>query len=171
MANDFSIVVACDLNRGIGFENRLPWRIPSDMKYFRELTTGGKHNAVIMGRKTWQSIPAKFRPLPDRINIVVSRDDQLALPEGTAHAGSLEQALAVSIEHDAAETFVIGGAQLYAEAICNPYCRSIFLTQILETFECDVFFPEFGDRFQLKSESQIHEDNGIKFQFQTFERR
>ncbi|HEY9713021.1 MAG TPA: dihydrofolate reductase, partial [Chroococcales cyanobacterium] len=80
------LVVAVDLNRGIGRANGLPWRLPKDMKRFRNLTTASTdphlQNAVIMGRKTWDSIPEKFRPLEGRINIVLTRSRDLQLPEG-----------------------------------------------------------------------------------------
>src|ERR1700733_8282193 len=92
----FDIVVACDINRGIGYNNTLPWRLSGDMKHFRNLTSTtsdpSKQNAVIMGRKTWQSLPESNRPLPKRFNIVLSRQD-LAVPAEARFAHSFDEAL------------------------------------------------------------------------------
>ena len=139
----FSVVVAtCKQTRGIGQAGALPWRLRADMAFFKQLTRSTKdplkRNAVIMGRKTWQSIPAKFRPLDDRVNVVLSRTantEALELPKGVLCAASLPQALELlgedtetggSIE----SVFVIGGASVYEEAIAMPACTKIHLTEI-----------------------------------------
>jgi dihydrofolate reductase len=121
-----SLIVACTSEGGIGNGGELPWRIPGDMAYFKRITTdqepagaGGRLNAVVMGRKTWESIPAKFRPLPNRVNVVLSRNPAaLDLPAGVLRAASIEDALAaVDNRADIDQCFVIGGAEVYKQAL------------------------------------------------------
>jgi len=122
-----SLIVACTSEGGIGNGGELPWRIPGDMAYFKRITTdpsepagaGGRLNAVVMGRKTWESIPAKFRPLPNRVNVVLSRNPAaLDLPAGVLRAASIEDALAaVENRADIDQCFVIGGAEVYKQAL------------------------------------------------------
>jgi dihydrofolate reductase/thymidylate synthase len=141
----FSVVVAvCKGSRGIGAGGQLPWRLRSDMQYFKQLTRSTsdatKRNAVIMGRKTWQSIPTKFRPLDDRVNVVLSRNPEakkeLDLPEGVVVAESLEKALELLAE-DAElgctieNVYVIGGGSVYAEALAlKQSCAKLYVTEI-----------------------------------------
>lgn len=142
---NFSIISAMDLNRGIGYENRLPWHIPADLKHFKEVTTG---NTVIMGRKTWESIPEKYRPFKDRLNIVISRSEH-DLPEGVLLAHSLDEALSLAEENAPdRKAFVIGGATLYAEAIQHPKCQELLLTHVEGEYLVDTYFPEFESTFQ-----------------------
>ncbi|HNB24805.1 MAG TPA: dihydrofolate reductase, partial [Candidatus Melainabacteria bacterium] len=120
MTEKIEIVVAADLDNGIGKDNSLPWRIPGDMKFFQSLTTGrtgDSKNAIIVGRKTWESIPEKRRPLKDRLNIILTRKTELDAPEGVLVCSSLESALEKlkNIPHE--RCFVIGGAQIYKEAL------------------------------------------------------
>src|SRR5689334_4792565 len=99
----FSIIVAVDEQFGIGRNKLLPWNIPGDMKHFKEITTRsseGKQNFVIMGRKTWDSIPEKFRPLPGRVNCVLSRDLQMVLPAGVLRKTGLQEALHYAWQQD-----------------------------------------------------------------------
>ena len=135
----FDIVVAHDLNRGIGMNNALPWQCAPDMAHFKTLTTSHEsngQNTVIMGRKTWASIPEKFRPLAGRKNIVVSSTlDQL---EGAQVAPSLDAALDMSTSNG--NVFVIGGAQLYLEALAHQGCDTLHVTKIFKRCECDTFF-------------------------------
>lgn len=128
-----SLIAGVARNGGIGRANDLLWRLPEDMARFKALTLG---HPVIMGRKTWESLPAKFRPLPGRRNIVLSRDSGLQFA-GAEVFGTLDQALAACV--DAAQVFVIGGAQIYAEAM--PFADRLELTEIDADFEADVFFP------------------------------
>src|SRR3989338_1802540 len=93
----FNIVVAMDQNRGIGLDGKLPWHLKCDLRHFKEITTKtrdkNKRNAVIMGRKTWDSLPVRFRPLPDRVNVVITRNTSLEFPQGVSRADRLDQAL------------------------------------------------------------------------------
>ena len=150
MAGDeirFDIVVAADARGGIGKDGKLPWHLPGDMAHFRRLTRrgapAGKENAVIMGRVTWDSIPARWRPLAGRRNLVLSRQAGLALPDPVLVAGSLPAALELlQREERVARTFVIGGEQVYRAAIADPRCRWIYLTRVEGDFGCDTFFPD-----------------------------
>ena len=118
----FDIVVAHDIKNGIGINNTLPWECPPDMAYFKKLTINShsnQQNTVIMGRKTWESIPERFRPLPKRTNIVVS--NTLKTLSNATIATSLSDAL--NIANPDTSIFVIGGAQIYQEAL-NHYCQT-----------------------------------------------
>ena len=145
------------------------------MKYFRKLTTGevgvGRPNAVIMGRKTWDSIPEKFRPLPNRLNIVLTRNKGFQPPDGVRCSESLDAALAAVDEADAASCFVIGGGQVYAEALLDPRCRRVYLTEIEGDFLCDTFFPELSDRYQELPASDLISDGDIHYRFRVFAAR
>jgi dihydrofolate reductase len=127
-----SLIVAMSENRVIGRQGRLPWRLPDDLKRFKELTTG---HTVIMGRKTFESIG---RPLPQRRNIVASRNPDWAA-EGVEIAHSLDEALVRTAGE--AEVFIIGGEQLYRAAL--PRADRIYLTRVLACIEGDAFFPSF----------------------------
>ena len=156
----FAIISALDQNRGIGKNNQLPWHLSADLKHFAATTKGG---TVIMGRKTWESLPEAYRPLKDRLNIVVSRGG-LELPDGVLLAHSLDEALGLAQN----KTFVIGGATLYAEAIRHPACTELYLTQIEGQHDCDAFFPEIPEAFRLADQSEQMEEKGIHFSFTHF---
>ncbi|XP_075558191.1 dihydrofolate reductase [Dermacentor variabilis] len=176
----FAIAAMCR-NRGIGFKNDLPWRLKKEMAHFSRLTkeaTEGKQNAVVMGRLTWESLPAKFRPLSERINVVVSKT-LTEVPEGHHVASSFPDALQIlQTLIDAGKVdkvFVVGGAQLYRELLDSPHCARIYLTEIDNDFECDVFFPEFdATKFRLVKEDGIPEDlqkeGDITYHFRVYER-
>ena len=140
----FSIVVAMDEGGGIGIDNRLPWRLPGDLRRFRELTTRGVvRNTVIMGRKTWDSLPASFRPLPGRRNAVLSRKLGKNITTGDETVDvfpDLDESLLWSRQFEG-ECFVIGGARVFAEAMEHPGLEKIYLTQIHRHFNCNRFFP------------------------------
>ncbi|ROT40373.1 dihydrofolate reductase [Sodiomyces alkalinus F11] len=165
-ALELTLIVAATRSMGIGFNGGLPWTgLKKEMAYFARVTKrlspqapSGAMNAVIMGRKTWDSIPERFRPLKDRLNVVISRSH----PDlGTASSGATATATAAATEPvrvaslDAAiaylssaerppvgKVFVIGGAQIYAAALRTAYAKRVLLTSVLEPeFGCDVFFP------------------------------
>src|SRR5437016_5256259 len=135
----YNLIVAYDLNYGIGHSGRIPWSLPGDLKRFRELTL---HKCVIMGRKTWDSLPSKYRPLPDRINIVMSRQDQLLqYQEGNGHnvfwcqtweeLDDLMRELERDVHIKLSEAFFMGGSQIYAEAIKRYDIHQYYLTQAM----------------------------------------
>lgn len=131
----FKAVAAMSLNRVIGNGNRIPWHLPEDFKWFKQLTTG---HILVMGRKTFESIG---RPLPNRTTIVLTRS-------GFTHAGvktaaSLQQ-LNPAVE--SATMFICGGADIYRQAL--PLCSDLYLTLVKRTVEGDAFFPAFEDQFE-----------------------
>jgi dihydrofolate reductase len=130
-----SIVVARSRNGAIGRDGGLPWRLPSDLKRFRELTEG---HTVVMGRRTFESLPEAFRPLPRRRNIVLSRDPSYS-PVGAEVCSNLADALAASLD-----CFVIGGGEIYTKAL--PVAERVYATEIDALVDGDVFFPELAPR-------------------------
>lgn len=132
-----SFIAALSRNRVIGKNNDLPWRLPDDMKFFME-TTRGHH--VIMGRKNYDSLKDKYKPLPDRVNIVVTRQHHFKAP-GCQVVHSIEEGLKIAKENGEKEAFVIGGAEIYRLAF--PYADRLYLTEIDAEVEGDVYFPEF----------------------------
>jgi dihydrofolate reductase len=170
---NFSIIAAVDEKMGIGKNNRLPWKLKGDMEYFASVTTnavGGRMNAVIMGRNTWGSLPEKHRPLAGRINVVLSRET-LDLPEGVVSAISFDEAFAkLSKRDDLGEVFVIGGANIYAQAIFREECVKVYLTEVEGEFDCDTFFPNLPNTFKKVSESEPREEMGIRYLFAVYEK-
>ena len=159
-----ALIAAVARNRVIGIDNRLPWHLPEDMKFFRETTRG---KPVIMGRKTWESLPDAFRPLPGRHNIVVSRNPQFHAPGATV-TGGLSEALTAT--GDAALAFLIGGAALYLEAL--PRADRLVLTEIDRDFAGDAHFPAIDPNAweEVSRESHVAE-SGLPFAFVTYTRR
>ncbi|SJX63423.1 related to Dihydrofolate reductase [Sporisorium reilianum f. sp. reilianum] len=168
-----AMVAAMSLTNGIGKDGGLPWRLKGEMAYFCNVTSQvteedqrqGARNAVIMGRKTWASIPAKFRPLADRVNIVISRTSSakdLGIDPDSSNVqvfSSVEQALTYLAAPQAkiGRVFVIGGAQLYTDLLKldSSVARvdKLLVTRILAPrYECDAYFPEFRTQEQYKSE-------------------
>ena len=130
------IIAAVAKNRVIGKDNQLIWNIPEDMAHFKALTAG---HTVIMGRKTWESLPPRFRPLPGRRNIVISRQADYAAP-GAELADSLEKAL--KLASTAATAFIIGGEQIYAQAM--TLADRLEITEVDLEPEGDAWFPEIA---------------------------
>src|SRR5262245_38225452 len=144
-----SIIVAAGENNCIGKHNTLPWHMPADMQYFKEKTMG---HCVVSGRKNYESIPNRFRPLPGRTNIVVTRNPSYAAP-GAVVVASLDAALGEARDRGETEVFVIGGGELFNSAL--PQTDRIYLTRIHHDFDGDVFFPAL-DPVQWK-ESERHD--------------
>eukprot|EP00903_Cladosiphon_okamuranus_P017048 g15713.t1 len=203
------IVAATAGSLGIGKNGALPWRLAADMAYFKRctstpttptpnggsttasaaVTAAGKVNAVIMGRKTWQSIPERFRPLQGRRNVVLSRNpkarDDLRLPDDVLLAGSLTEALSLlSPAASAAGTasaaevdkvFVIGGGSVYAEAVASELCEKVLVTSVTPPADgrfddCDVHFPALDpETFKLTKKGEVQEEKGIEFSFDEYE--
>jgi len=170
---EFAIVAAVDSARGIGIKGVLPWRLKGDLGHFRDLTTRewqpGRQNAVIMGRVTWLSLPERFRPLPNRLNLVLSREP-IDLPAGVLRAVDMNQALALAQDQQAGKIFIIGGGSVYAQAIARPECVELYLTEVEGDFGCDTFFPEIPPVFKRTSESEPVAEGGITYQFVTYEK-
>lgn len=194
----FYVIVATDKKGGIGKNNKLPWqgRLATDMAFFKELTTAqysvnvisryfdldvitghqiADHpsdlkNAVVMGRKTWDSIPNNFKPLEGRINVVISRT--VTSLEGAVCCGSLEDALEyLKKESTVGSVYVIGGAQIYAEAFTHPLCRDIYLTSIGKEFYCDTYLNlKDLSTFKCLLESPVIVENGIAYTFKILQK-
>lgn len=166
----FDIVVAVDANFGIGIKGALPWHLPADLKHFKEVTSkqddASKMNAVIMGRKTWDSLPTKFRPLPGRLNVVLTRDKNWSTSDALV-AHSLDEALQLldRVAGGVGNVFVIGGAQIYEQAIIHPKCKKLWLTHIKNQYSCDAFFPKIPASFKPESQSASQEEGEVRYYF------
>ncbi|KAL7809938.1 dihydrofolate reductase-like domain-containing protein [Trichoderma gracile] len=162
-APELTLIVAATRSMGIGFQGTMPWKgLKREMQYFARVTTRvpassqAPQNAVIMGRKTWDSIPPKFRPLKNRLNIVITRSATPSHPPPSSPSSPSSQAsaeirvpsveAALQYAHEAsagtgARVFVMGGAQIYEAALRHPAAKRVLLTRIDAEFDCDVFFP------------------------------
>lgn len=165
-------IVAMSKNRVIGHKGEMPWpRLPRDMKRFRDLTMG---QPVIMGRKTWESIPEKFRPLPGRTNIVLTRNEDFQAP-GAQVAFTKKEAIAMAsgaLTPDNDNVWIIGGGEIYA-LFMKEYTR-IWMTQVNAEYEGDAFFPEKPANFVCEEGfTEDHEadaKNPVGMRFLTFAR-
>ncbi|KAI1458303.1 dihydrofolate reductase-like domain-containing protein [Annulohypoxylon moriforme] len=207
---ELTLIVAATRSMGIGLNGTLPWTgLKKEMAYFARVTkriptpssptNTAATNAVIMGRKTWDSIPPKFRPLKGRLNIVVSRShpnyappqqqEEKQVGDGPVKVQSLEDALAyLKSASNTGKAFVIGGAQIYDAALKLPAAKRVLLTRIQSPdFECDTFFPleldeQTTNGWEKKSKDEldawtgetvpegVQEENGTRYEFQLWER-
>lgn len=135
-----ALIVAMDRMRGIGKNNDLMWRLPADMNFFKETTSG---QIVVMGRKNYESIPEKFRPLPNRENVVLTRNTSFEAPGCVVF-----HSLADCLEHYLGETertvFIIGGGQIYEEALLADVVDEMYITHVDKAYDAETFFPEFN---------------------------
>lgn len=143
-------------DRGIGKRGGMPWYIPAELKRFKEITMG---HPIIMGRKTHESIG---KSLPGRTNIVVTRDPNYQATQGSIVVSSLEEALKVAKEKDREEIFVIGGGQIYEQAMA--LADRLYLTLVEGNFDSDVFFPDYSVFTKVVSKSS-HESDGFRYKF------
>lgn len=161
--HEIIIVAAIGKNRELGVGGELAWRLKADLKHFKELTTG---HPIIMGRKTFDSIG---KPLPNRVNIVVTRDSDWS-HEGVVVAHSLEKAFSYSHELGHKKIFVIGGGEIYAQAL--PFATFLELTRIdAEEPRATAFFPTFEDHFREIRRSAPQEEQGVSFSFAQYEKK
>ncbi len=158
-----NLIYARAANGVIGRDNALPWHLPEDMAHFKRTTLG---SPVIMGRKTWDSLPPRFRPLPGRRNIVLTRDAHWRA-EGAQRAGSVAEAVAAC--SDAAEVWVIGGAEVYRQAL--PHAQRVVVTEIARDFDGDAFAPALGPEWIETAREAHTAASGLPFAFVTFERK
>ncbi|TVY41540.1 Dihydrofolate reductase [Lachnellula subtilissima] len=198
---ELTLIVAATSKMGIGLRGTLPWTgLKKEMAYFARVTkrapSPGAKNTVIMGRKTWDSIPPRFRPLKERQNVVISRSLERTSSTESQTVGSLPEALALLSQQSTAsesgsktgKAFIIGGAQIYEAALELKQARRILLTRILSDFECDTFFPvelpESGEKSGWRRRGQevldawvgesvsgeVQEEAGTKYIFEMWER-
>lgn len=145
-----SLIAAISQNQVIGRNNDLPWRLPDDMKYFMQ-TTKGHH--VIMGRKNYQSIPEKFRPLPNRTNIVVTHQRDF-MASGCTVVHSLQEAIEVANKALEQEVFLIGGSQIYKEGMALAH--RMYLTEIKANIDGDVYYPPINKNEWVEMSRKSH---------------
>lgn len=161
-----SLIAAMGNNRVIGLNNDMPWHLPKDLAHFKKITTG---HTIVMGRKTYESIG---RPLPNRKNIILTRQASLRFPEEVMTVSSLETVLKWNEENPEEEIFIIGGGNLYKQAL--PYADRLYITEINEDFDGDTFFPAFDKlEWDVVDETIGERDinNPYDFKFITYERR
>nr|AIA15248.1 Dihydrofolate reductase [uncultured bacterium] len=177
---NFSVVVAATSNTfGIGRKGTLPWKIAEDMEFFKTITStasSGKINAVIMGRKTYESIPAKFKPLSGRTNVILSRNPELRnvlnLPESVHVKSNLSDALNLLKEDQAIDRiFVIGGESVYREALESKFCSKIYLTEVnTDIPDIDTFFPVIrANVFRMTQRGEEKSNGELKYRFTEYE--
>lgn len=171
----FACVAAMDQERGIGKNGTLPWRLPRELQHFHEVTLDGSddrhRNVVIMGRRTWESIPEDHQPLQERLNVVLTRNASYPLTDGVIRAESLDAVLALLDQRqDTGNVFIIGGSSVFAETLKHPGCMTLHLTEVEGSFDCDTFFPEIGEQFARVDESPVQTERGIRYRFVTYER-
>ncbi|HET6992275.1 MAG TPA: dihydrofolate reductase [Bacteroidia bacterium] len=162
-----SIVVAASENNAIGKDNRLIWRLPDDMKFFKEKTVG---HCVVTGRKNYESIPDKFRPLPERTNIVVTRSKNYHAP-GAIVVHSMKEAIAKAKELGETDLCIIGGGEIYREFL--PQTDIIWLTRVHHEFEAHTFFPALDAtqwKITWREEHQADDKHAYAFTFLKYER-
>lgn len=145
---EVSLIVAVSDNNVIGKDNKLIWHLPDDLKFFKETTEG---HVVIMGRKNFESIPEKYRPLPNRTNIVITRQTDY-VADGCVVVNSVENALAKSKEFEGKRLFIIGGGEIYNYCLKNNLVNSMYISRVHTTVEGDTHFPDIDDEKWRKIE-------------------
>lgn len=160
-----SAIAAMAENRVIGINNKLPWHLPADLKHFKQLTTG---NPILMGRKTYESIG---RPLPNRLNIVLTREPQFQAP-GCEVVNSIEAAMRLAAQDNKSEIFIIGGAEIYHQLL--PKIQRIYLTIVHHDFDGDAYFPALSSTDWIEVAREKHcadAENMYEYSFITLERK
>ncbi|HLG03107.1 MAG TPA: dihydrofolate reductase [Bacteroidia bacterium] len=163
-----SIIVAASENNAIGKNNDLLWRLPKDVKFFKEKTMG---HCIVTGRKNYESIPARFRPLPGRTNIIITRNRQYEAP-GAAIVHSLQEAIGKAKQSGETELFVIGGGEIFSEVF--PQTDVIWYTRVHAQFDADVYFPELDPsewKETWREEHVADEKHAYGFTFLKYERK
>tara|TARA_B110000967_G_C18857167_1_gene547906 strand:- start:957 stop:1457 length:501 start_codon:yes stop_codon:yes gene_type:complete len=163
-----ALIVAAAENHVIGKDNDLIWHLPKDMKFFKETTKG---HFVIMGRKNFESIPQKYRPLPNRTNVVVTRQKDY-LAEGCLVVNSLAEALQEAEKAKDLEPFIIGGGEIYRLALEQQLIDRVYLTRIHKNYQGDTFFPKLNKEWKLlKSDKHLaDEKHECDYSFEIYEK-
>ncbi|XP_076285225.1 dihydrofolate reductase [Lasioglossum baleicum] len=175
------IAAACE-GMGIGVNGALPWKLKSEMAFFTSMTSKtkniNKRNVVLMGRRTWECIPDKYRPLQNRVNMVLS-SKHLDLGNEAILCKSLPNAMEIisqgALKGQIENIWVIGGSSVYKAAMESPYFGKLYLTRIKRHFECDTFFPEIPNDIVLKENPDVpqgvQEENGMQFVYEVYEKQ
>jgi dihydrofolate reductase len=159
---EIALIYARAANGVIGQGGTMPWHLPEDLAHFKQLTQG---HPVIMGRKTWDSLPARFRPLPGRVNIVVTRQADWH-ENGTQRASNLREALSIAEQTGTSTAWVIGGAQIYAQAL--PLAQRVEATEIERDYAGDAHAPTLGPEWVESARSRHASASGLPFSFATY---
>ncbi|XP_076241188.1 dihydrofolate reductase [Calliopsis andreniformis] len=175
------IAAACE-NMGIGINGTLPWKLKNEMAFFTSMTTktkdANKKNVVLMGRRTWECIPSKYRPLRNRINMVLTSQsldygNQAIVCKSIPHA--LEIISQGPLKDKVENIWVIGGSSVYKAAMESPNFHRLYLTRIKQYFECDTFFPTIPNNFtkmqDLDIPQGVQEEDGIQFVYEVYEKK
>lgn len=158
---NINIIVAYEVHaRGIGLKNKIPWYYPEDLKNFSKVTKGNRNNAIIMGRRTWESLPK--RPLPDRKNIILSRTIQdIQLYGDELYFSSMDAAIDHCRGIDLDEVWIIGGSEIYKTALETLPINFISATEISKQYECDTHFPDIPSNFVCVDKVTVDRDDTI----------
>jgi dihydrofolate reductase len=163
----FDVVVAADLEWGIGKASGLPWpKLKGDLAHFKRVTCSGASNAVVMGRKTWQSKEVAGRALPNRLNVVVTRGE-LVVPDGVVVAHALDTALEAA--RACAAIFVVGGGELFRDAFAREDLRWVYLTRVEGRYGCDAHIPDLdaaGFVHDAWDGEQVLEESGVRYRIE-----
>lgn len=170
-----NIIIAVDLENWIWKNWDLAWKISADLQYFKRITTTVENtdnmNMVVMWRKTWESIPEKFKPLPWRINVVLTRNKDFT-DKWCISFGSIDDIINEFDEMKNIENiFIIWWASIYNQVLNNSLLDKIYITRIEKNFDCDVFIDKIPANFILESCSELYEENWIKFKFEVYKKR
>lgn len=155
---NISLIVALSKNQVIGKNNKLAWDLPDDMNYFSNMT---KNHAVIMGRKNWESIPEKYRPLPNRENIIISRNRNYSTKKATV-VNSIEKAIEISRHNTDEEIFIIGGGEIFKAGF--KFVDKLYITEIKSNVNGDTYFPKWNKN-QWKEISRITHEKDKKHKY------
>jgi len=165
---EIAMIAAVAANGVIGKDNDLVWSLPDDMKYFMNTT---KNHFIVLGRKNYESLPPKFRPLPNRTNVVITRQPAFQLNNAFV-VHSLDEALALCKEKNQEKIFIIGGGQIYKQAL--PKTDTLYITEINQSFDGDTFFPNY-DKTEWQEVSREHhtidEKHAYSFDFVVYKRK
>ncbi|CAJ1057136.1 dihydrofolate reductase isoform X1 [Xyrichtys novacula] len=178
------LIAAACRGMGIGKDGKLPWHLPSEFQYFlntiTQVSKPGKMNLLVWGKLCWYSNPETMFPVANNLHVVLSKTLNTVPDHAHFLCQNFETAILLAVRPplaDLIETiWVVGGTQVYKEALKHPWCDLIYLTDVMADFDCDVFFPEFDRRLFKEQErfpgvpSKIQEENGIKYRFQVFKK-
>jgi len=176
----FNIILAVDEKNWIWKNNELAWNIPADLKYFKKITTNttdlAKMNAVVMWRRTWESIPSKYRPLSDRVNCILSRklkyeDIDSKIDNFVLHFNDFDHCLnELNKRNNIEEVFLIWGWSLFNQFINHKNLNKLYITKVKWDYNCDVFFDWIPDNFQVESYTDTEVENWIEYSFWVYKK-
>ena len=161
-----NLIVAFSKNMGIGYKNKIPWHLKNDLKYFKKLTIGNNNNAVIMGRKTWESLPPN--KLPKRDNLILSKTIK-----GDNIFSNIDDLNIYCKKKKYDNIWVIGGEKIYNEFLNNNYIKFIYSTEIDEIYKCDTYFPiiDFNKYKLISSKNNFDSENEFNYKYNIYKKR